>query len=633
MISTTTNKTGISRRAAEHLSRVRRLLTLEYEFEREEARRISEETGIRSKVLRGTCWHPVRTGRSFYNSMNTLSVEIFRTADTEIEHSFEYGRQIVFFSEDPSGNIRLSKFSATVSYVDGDRLVATLPSLNALSEIESMGSPGILLSFDETSYRAMFEALDKTINAAGTRLAELRELLIGPQHPSFRQLPRMSLPWLNKSQEEAVIRVLSCRDVAIVHGPPGTGKTTTLVEAINETLRRETQVMVCAQSNTAVDWICEKLVDRGIAVLRIGNPTRVNDKMLSFTYERQFEAHPSYPELWSIRKTIRELSSTMKNRNRDAIHNRLRHLRKRATELEVTIDMELFDNARVVASTLVGSGHRLLQCRRFATLFVDEAGQAPEAACWIALRKADRVVLAGDHCQLPPTVKSIDALRGGLGKTLMEYVAEEKPETVSLLTVQYRMNRQIMQFSSDWFYEGKLTAAPEVSHRGILDFDTPMEWIDTSGMDFPETFISAGNGRLNPKEGDFFISKVEEYAERIGRERILDERIDFALISPYKAQVQYLRRRLRKSAILRPLRGLITVDTIDGFQGRERDVVFISLVRSNDNGQIGFLNDLRRMNVAITRARMKVVIVGAATTLSTHPFYDRLYNYILESGS
>ena len=238
------------------------------------------------------------------------------------------------------------------------------------------------------------------------------------------------------------------------------------------------------------------------------------------------------------------------------------------------------------------------------------------------------MVLAGDHCQLPPTVKCVEAMRGGLGRTLMEHIIETKPQTVSLLTVQYRMNESIMRFSSDWFYGGKLVAAPDVRFRGILDYDRPMEWIDTSEMDFKEEFVTASNSRINKAEGEFFIAELERYVQRIGVERILDERIDFGLISPYKAQVQYLRRLIKASSVLRPVRSLLSANTVDGFQGQERDVVFISLVRSNDDGQIGFLSDLRRMNVAITRARMKLVILGDAATLSRHAFYRQLYEYV-----
>ncbi|WP_336533818.1 AAA domain-containing protein [Bacteroides acidifaciens] len=608
------------------------LLRMEYEYEKEEFKRQTETMGVARKVKRGLCWYPVSPGRSYYNSLNQLVIDITRTENKEIEHSFEFGRPVCFFHQSLEGKMKYMNFIATVSYADEERMVVVLPGAGALAELQTPNILiGVQLYFDETSYRAMFEALEDVIRAKGNRLAELRDTFLGTQKPRFRELYPVRFPWLNNTQEAAVNKVLCTRDVSIVHGPPGTGKTTTLVEAIYETLHREPQVLVCAQSNTAVDWICEKLVDRGVTVLRIGNPTRVNDKMLSSTYERRFESHPAYPELWSIRKSIREMNGRMRQGSyteREGMRNRMNRLRDRATELEILINADLFDSARVIASTLVSSNHRLLNGRRFPTLFIDEAAQALEAACWIAIRKADRVILAGDHCQLPPTIKCIEAARGGLEHTLMEKIVQQKPSAVSLLKVQYRMHEAIMQFPSDWFYHGELEAAPEVRHRGILDFDTPMNWIDTSGMDFHEEFVGESFGRINKEEANLLLQELETYINRIGKERILEERIDFGLISPYKAQVQYLKSKIKGSSFLRPFRSLITVNTVDGFQGQERDVIFISLVRANEDGQIGFLNDLRRMNVAITRARMKLVILGDAATLTRHPFYKRLMSFI-----
>lgn len=615
------------------LQRQQLLLRMEYEYEKEEFRRQTETMGIARKVKRGLCWYPAVAGKSYYNSLNQLVVEIERKEDKDIEHSFEFGRPVCFFEQGYDGKIHYFNSIGTVSYANEERMVVALTGAGALLEVQGADHLGVQLYFDETSYRTMFEALNEVLHAKGNRLAELRDILLGPLPPHLREIYPVRFPWLNVTQEEAVNKVLRAKDVAIVHGPPGTGKTTTLVEAIYETLQRENQVLVCAQSNTAVDWISEKLVDRGVPVLRIGNPTRVNDKMLSFTYEQRFESHPAYTELWGVRKSIREMNSHLRKRNyseRDTARNRISKLKDRATELEIQINEDIFSTARVIASTLVSSNHRVLTGRRFATLFIDEAAQALEAACWIAIRKADRVVLAGDHCQLPPTIKCIEAAKGGLDETLMEKIVSTKPTVVSLLKTQYRMNEAIMRFPSEWFYNGELQAAPEIRHRGILDYDTPMTWIDTSEMEFHEEFIGESFGRINKPEGDLLLSELEAYIKRIGETRVQNERIDFGLISPYKAQVQYLRNKIKSRSFFRPFRDLITVNTVDGFQGQERDVVFISLVRANENGQIGFLNDLRRMNVAITRARMKLVILGEATTLTKHRFYRKLMEYIKE---
>lgn len=661
----------------QYLRQLRSLLEMEYGCEKEEYRRQTEVMGLQRKVKRGDAWLPVSVGKSYYNSLNQLAVEVLRTQDKEIEHNFEFGRPVVFFTFKQTrgkltrdkgradkrqvdgiqadegrgdlqgdisskGNLLVNSslvnsstkflFTGTVSYVDGDRMVVTVADNAPLATLQTADSVGVQLYFDETTYRLMFEALDRVINAKGNRLAYLRDLFASRQKAETFSFDPIRFPWLNPAQEQAVNNVLRAKDVAIVHGPPGTGKTTTLVEAIYETLRRENQVLVCAQSNMAVDWISERLVDRGVNVLRIGNPTKVNDKMLSFTYERRFADHPDYPQLWSIREAIRKLRQNRKRRRDEGYHQKIERLKSRATELEIRINAELFGEARVIASTLAGSASRLLAGQKFGTLFIDEAAQALEPACWIAIRWASRVVLAGDHCQLPPTVKSIEALRGGLGTTLMERIVCQKPDVVTLLKTQYRMNEQIMRFSSDWFYGGMVEAAPQIRFRGILDFDNPMAWIDTADVEGKEEFVGESFGRINRAEAQLTLDTLQEYFTKIGKQRILDERIDVGVISPYRAQVQLLRRLIKKKEFFKPYRSLISVNTVDGFQGQERDIIVISLVRANADGQIGFLSDLRRMNVAITRARMKLIILGDVQTMTRHPFYKKLYEYVLSSS-
>lgn len=637
----------------------RTLLQLEYYTEKEAFRKLTEQMGMQRKVKRGDAWFPLQVGKSFYNSLNQTAIEVFRTSDQDIEHNFEFGRPVMFFRSEGSEELKYFSFTGTVSYVDGDRMVVTVPDSAPLLELQQSTDPiGVQLSFDETSYKLMFEALDRVMKAKNNRLAYLRDLFYSHQKAGRFSFEPMKFPWLNPTQERAVNEVLWAKDVAIVHGPPGTGKTTTLVEAINETLMRESQVLVCAQSNMAVDWISEKLVDRGINVLRIGNPTRVNDKMLGFTYERRFESHADYPQLWAIRKAIRELRKNRK-KGSENYHQKMDRLKSRAAEIELRINAELFGEARVIACTLVGSAHHLLEGMKFGTLFIDEAAQALEAACWIPMKRASRVILAGDHCQLPPTVKSIAALRAGLGKTLMERIAENKPEVVTLLKIQYRMNDEIMRFSSDWFYGGKVESAPQIKYRSVLDYDHPITWIDTSNeenqitiegedapedsastassvsaanqnsdLNFKEQFVGESFGRINKAEAELTLLTLAEYFTKISKQRVLEERIDVGIISPYRAQVQYLKKLIKKYEFFKPYRRLISVNTVDGFQGQERDVILISLVRSNDEGQIGFLKDLRRMNVAITRARMKLIILGNKDTMTKHPFYKKLWEYV-----
>lgn len=610
------------------------LLQLEYNYEKEQYEEQTKQTNVLNNVEKGSCWYPIQIGRSYYNSINQYILEVERMDVREIDHDFDPGKPLRFFVKDKNNKPAYFDFTAQVSYVDENSMMIVLPHNQALAQLNQTTEVGVQLYFDETSYKTMFAALAQVASAKDNRLSYLRDVLLGNKPATFRESYPIRFPWLNISQDEAVNKVLNARETAIIHGPPGTGKTTTLVEAIYETLHRESQVMVCAQSNTAVDWICEKLVDRGVNVLRIGNPSRVNDKMLGFTYERQFEAHPHYSELWSIRKMIRDLSKGLRKsgENREALRNRLNKLRSRATELEIAIEQDIFSEARVIASTLIGANNRVLNHRKFATLFIDEAAQALEAACWVPIIKSERVIFAGDHCQLPPTIKSFEAAKKGLAVTLMQKIAERKPEVCSLLKIQYRMHQDIMQFSSDYFYKGQLESHSDVKYRSILSWDIPLVWINTSKLDIKEESGIYGKSRLNKEEAEQLITQLVKYIENIGRDRIINERIDFGIISPYKAQVYYLRKRIKQIPFLKPLRKFITINTVDGFQGQERDVIFISLVRANEQGHIGFLSDLRRMNVAITRARMKLFVIGDADTLMAHPFYDKLYQYFEDKG-
>ncbi len=600
-----------------YIQHLKQLLQMERDAEREEYRMQTEQMPIDRRIRRGICRWPLQVGRSYYNSLNQLVVET--EGEAEEAGLFEYGRPVQFFSV--TGDKQKVLGEGVVSYADGGRMVVAVSSAAMVATLTAAENVGVQLWFDETSYTTMLHALDDVINGKGHRLADLRDTFCGDKEARWLTTPSVSMPWLNATQEQAVNTVLRAKDVAVVHGPPGTGKTTTLVEAIYETLRRETQVLVCAQSNMAVDWISEKLVDHGVPVLRIGNPTRVNDKMLSFTYERRFEAHPSYPELWAIRRDMRRL----REQRSDGRHQKISRLRERAQELEMRIHQDLFGEARVVASTLVGTANKIMVGQKFSTLFIDEAAQALEPACWIAIRRAGRVILAGDHQQLPPTIKCLDALRQGLGVTLMERIVKSQPEAVTLLGVQYRMNEAIMKFSSEWFYGGKLKADKSVSHRSVLDYETPILWVES---DEPEQYVGLSHGRINKAEADLLLLHLQGYINKIGVNRFLDENIDVGIISPYRVQTQYIRQQIQRREEFHRVRHLISVDTVDGFQGQERDIIMISLVRSNDKGQIGFLSDLRRMNVAMTRARMKLIIFGNSITLSHTPFYKKLIEYI-----
>lgn len=618
---------------ASYFARLRELVAMELREEQMAYQRNLEQKGasLTGNIQEPGCRYPVRLGNEAYNPLGQLTLELrYEVSEDEVELDFEPGKPAtLFYLTDNS-----AKELPHQCYVEltGDGIMTvSLPSKAALQSIKDLSQRyllGVQLGIDNTSYRVMQEALSEAEKKEDECFVKLRNVLLGNGQPSFRQLPRLSFPWLNRSQNDAIQKVVEAQEVSIIHGPPGTGKTTTLVEAVMETLERETQVLVCAPSNAAVDWISEQLMRRGVNVLRIGNPLRMSDEMLDCSYERRYSSHPDYHELWNVRKALRE----------GAKGEHAHRLRNRETELEIKINADLFNEARVVSCTLIGSAYHIMERRRFSTLFIDEAAQALEPACWAAILKADRVIMGGDHQQLPPTVKSMEAAKGGLANTLMQKLVGLHPRCVTLLTTQYRMNEDIMAFSSRWFYHGKLQAAPESAHRLVSPLDTPLTWIDTSeysehseSSEYSEKRTRTGT-LTNAQEARLVIHALRDYIDMISPQKIESERIDFGIITPYRGQARLIRRLLKMQHYFRKLKRHITVGTVDGFQGQERDVIVISLVRDNADGNIGFLRDLRRMNVALTRARMKLIIVGNAQTLSRHRFYHELIKHIRTHG-
>lgn len=606
---------------------------MEHDYELSSYSQSLNPENISGRVCEADIKYPVTFAGTEYNALNDLIATInYQTDDEELENSFEPGQPVNFFhlSPDRTAVVELPHICFVDSYKEGT-LRIVLPNRKALSSLQdkSMRFPlGIRTAVDDTSYRVMHESLLAAMHSSNEKFVRLRETILGNLRPRFRQMPPISLPWLNSGQNNAVCKVLAAMDVAIVHGPPGTGKTTTLVETIIETLRRESQVLVCAPSNAATDWISEQLYKRGVNVLRIGNPLKISDDMMACSYEQRYADHPDYHELWNIRRTLREVSSGMPTQQRQ---KNLHQLQRRQVELEIKINNDLFEQANVVSCTLIGSAYRIMERRHFSTAFIDEAAQALEPACWAPILKADRVVLCGDFQQLPPTVKCVEAARNGLSNTLMQNVTRSKPECVTHLNIQYRMNSSIMDFPSQWFYKGKLIAAPEVADRTVHVMDTPLTWIDTINCGFAER-QNKSLSRLNAEEARLVVHTLRDYINMIGIQRIADDNVDFGIISPYRAQVRMIRRLLKMQHFYRRLRQQISVNTVDGFQGQERDVIVISMVRDNNEGQIGFLGDLRRMNVAITRARMKLMLIGNSSTLSKHKFFNALYEHFENKG-
>lgn len=499
----------------------------------------------------------------------------------------------------------------------------------------------LALAQDEVARQRQRIAMERARSAAGDRLARLREVLIGNEQPSFRPAPKRPVhestdtiqwldPHLNDSQREAIRLALTADDLAVIHGPPGTGKTTTVVELIRQAIRRGEKVLACAPSNLAVDNLLERLVAAGERAIRIGHPARVLPELREHTLDLIVEAHP---DLQVARKLIREASSLRDKAGKwtrgkpqpgakQQMREEARDLIRDAQRIETQVIEHVIHSADVVCVTMTAIGSEVLGQRHFDLAVIDEACQSTEPAGWIPLLRSERVVLAGDHRQLSPTVLSREAERQGFGLSLMERVVDLFGDTVARrLDVQYRMHESIMQFSSHEFYDGTLLADAAVREHVLADLPavqasslttTPLEFIDTAGAGYDEELDPKGESRRNPQEAELVVKQVQ---------RLLDAGLStgqMAIIAPYAAQTRLLREHLQHAY------NDLEIDTVDGFQGREKEAIIISLVRSNSACEIGFLADTRRMNVALTRARRKLIVVGDSATIGIHDFYQRL---------
>jgi superfamily I DNA and/or RNA helicase len=527
--------------------------------------------------------------------------------------------------------------------VKKDSMIVTLQA-DELPDWMDSSRLGVDLLFDEASYREMEFALKKVISPENQRLKELREILIGDRAAAFSDLSRRSSEHLNFSQNQACQKIAQAKDVAIIHGPPGTGKTTTLIRAITEAAEKGLSILVCAPSNAAVDLLVEKLTDSGIQTLRLGHPARVEEKILNQTLDAKTANHESYRDLKKLRKEIDQYLKLARQykrnfgpeerRQRKLLFDEVGRIREAAKHLEEYISFDIFQKTQVFASTLVGASSHHLRGMNFDVVFIDEAAQGLEAATWISIMKAKKVVFAGDHLQLPPTIKSFEAAKEGLAITLMEKVIQRKPQVAELLQVQYRMKAEIMGFSNEYFYAGKLQAAENTKQHFFKD-EAILEWIDTAGAGYTDRQEEESLSTFNPEEALFACKYLNELIKRIGISKFKENGWTIGLIAPYSAQVRYLRSLIFESfdfPNLKAFADLITIDTVDGFQGQERDLMLISLTRSNERGEIGFLADERRMNVALTRAKRKLVLIGDSSTLASNSFFDSLLGYFEEKG-
>jgi hypothetical protein len=642
------------------------LLKIEQADDRRMYRELAETASINDRRAGGLAWYPIAIRDTEMSRGDYLTVEVERTTHQDVAHQLRFGASAALFSNHDPKNDRIE---GTITFQSGNKLKITL-NTDELPEWASNGKLGIDLLFDDNSYAEMFGALRQAAALAEKgEEGRLVRILTGQQKPSFHPgigaaaggagsgvgntagggssaaggkpgagggKAKKQAPGLNVSQQAAVDKILSANELAIVHGPPGTGKTTTLVQAIRALAARDhKQILVVAPSNTAVDLLSEKLADEGLNVLRVGNPARVSERLMSLTLDSKMTEHNSNKEIKKLKKRAREFRDMAhkykrsfgkaEREQRKALFDEARNILKEVERTEQFIVDDLIAKAQVITATLVGANHYTVRSLRYETVVIDEAGQALEPACWIPILKAQRVILAGDHCQLPPTVKSDEAMRGGLGTTLLEKNVARHPEAVILLEEQYRMHTTIMGYSSDVFYEGRLKAHPSVAAHSLFEGDGALAFIDTAGCGYDEK--QEGAGLSNPEEAAFLIKHATQVVTDLST-RFSDEAFPtIAIISPYRNQVHLLQDLLQHSAILRRYADKITVNTIDSFQGQERDIVYIGMTRSNADSKIGFLADIRRMNVAMTRARKKLVVIGDSGTLSRSSFYAGFISY------
>lgn len=627
--------------AIDNLKKTLDLIRLERQADLEYYRQKVLLRSLHQRVQDGVTWYPVRLRKDYIGTGERLIIEVEKTNQVDQAHAFQSGKSVSVFSN-ASGKPEKEHVNGVINFVKENLMVITING-DELPEWIDDGSLGVDVMFDEMTYKEMEFALKEVMKADGNRVALLREILLGEKKISLtthQDAATTPMPHLNASQQAALEKVMHTESVSFIHGPPGTGKTTTLVSAIRETTRKEGQALVCAPSNAAVDLLVEKLSEVGLQVLRIGHPARVTEQTLSKTLDARIAAHAQYHELRELRKRIEEVKRMAfkfkrnfgyhEKEQRRSLQQEAKLLKSDADMLEFYIVNDLLQKSDVICCTLVGSSHPVMKGRKFKTAFIDEAGQALEPACWIPILRSQRIIFAGDHLQLPPTIKSAEAARQGLSKTLFEKGIERYPEASSLLQVQYRMHEDIMTFSSHYFYGGELVAHDSVKHELLRPNQAPIEFIDTAGCGFEEAQDPETLSRFNEEEAQLLIRVVERFVGEIGTENWILENLSMGIITPYRAQVERLQKLAENTPALIALGKRITINTVDAFQGQERDVIVIGFVRSNTKGEVGFLSDIRRTNVAMTRARKKLIMVGDSATLGAHPFYLELIGFVQE---
>jgi ATP-dependent RNA/DNA helicase IGHMBP2 len=620
----------------DYFKQLQQLLEIEQAADRLAYAAVTQQSSAAERRQNGLCWYPVAIKGSEMGLGDYLTVEAERTTHQELEHQLRFGMPVALFS---NHNAKTDRLEGIISYLNGNTVKISFRT-DELPDWSSDGKLGIDLLFDDNSYTEMFKALQQ---AELKRETKLLQVITGEQSATFAPIQSLPfIPGINDTQKAAIEKIIAANELVVVHGPPGTGKTTTIVQAIKHLLQIDKQqILVVAPSNTAVDLLTEKLTEQGISVLRVGNPARVSEQLMQLTLDGKIAAHPSNKEIRQLKKQANEYRNlaqkykrnfgASEREQRKALFTEARQIMKEVLRLELYIINDLLNKAQVITATLVGSNHHTVKSLTYHTVFIDEAAQALEPACYIPILKAKKLVLAGDHQQLPPTIKSMEAARAGLGISLMEKSVALHPAAVSLLQTQYRMHETIMGFPSAEFYKNQLQAAASVAHHRLFDDDLPLVFIDTAGCGFEEQ--SLGTSTYNMEEAGFLLKHFGLLVDVLLQKYPAADFPTVGIISPYRQQVLTLKERLANHGNWVHLLPKIAVNTIDSFQGQERDIIYISLTRSNAAADIGFLADTRRLNVAMTRARKKLVVIGDSATLSKNGFYGRFIEYAQANNS
>jgi len=613
--------------AKEYFTALKNVLKIEM---KEDAKIYDEELSKQSIQERkeiGITWYPLHIKSEYYGFAERLHIEVERKYETDSPNVFYSGDKVRVFSNQQHNNVKEDFIEGVITASGGNHVTIQLMKDEA-PEWLSDGKIGMDKLFDKHSYETMLGTLDYwTEDNLDKDAVRLRNVILGEKEAVFRSKEQLIAPsFLDSSQQKAWLKAIQAEDIAIIHGPPGTGKTTTIVEIVNTLIEKGEKVLVCASSNAAVDVLTERIAARGLPVVRLGNPSKITEQNLQYCLDRQVVNHPDFSLVKELKKRAEEFfrMANKYKRNfdreereqRKAILKEAKNIRSQSDDQLHFLQKNVLIKSNVVTCTPVVSMHREIAKEKFDTLIFDEAGQALEPMCWIPLQKVKKVILAGDHLQLPPTVKSDEAAKKGLSISLLEKLMPVQAIS-EMLSVQYRMNERIMSFPSDWFYESKLHAHESVkNHR--LNEEPIVQFIDTAGTGYDEELLGAPFGIRNKQEADLLLKLLMFQ---------LDEHTSASIgvISPYKLQIQYIREQLLEQKLLTKQ---IQVQTVDGFQGQEKDIIFISLVRSNSKQEIGFLRDLRRMNVAITRARKKLIVIGDSSTLASSSFYSKFQEYV-----